>query len=120
MTTQKNLIAVLAAALVLGVAVPTIVTADVTEAQIAAAKTAADHEAIAKAYESDAAAAEASAREHETMVQAYKVAARAPKGESAKAMVTHCEGLVKAYRSAATEYRALAAEHRKLATAAGK
>lgn len=120
MNTQKNLFVALAAALVLGFGVPAIATADVTEAQITAARTRADHETIAKAYESDAAAAEASAREHETMVQSYKVAARGPKGESAKAMVTHCEGLVKAYRAAAKEFRALAAEHRKLAAAAGK
>ena len=49
----------IAAVLALFASVPLPDVADVTEAQIAAAKTPADHEAIAKSYDADAAAAEA-------------------------------------------------------------
>lgn len=115
MNTRNHLLATLAAALVLGLTLPGAARADVTEAQIAAARTPADHQAIAQAYEKDAAAAEASAREHEAMVKAYEVAAHSPKGALPASMVTHCNALVKAYRAEAAAFRALAAEHRNLA-----
>jgi len=65
MNTRNQLFAAMAAALTLFLAIPGSATADVTEAQIAAAKTPADHEAIAKAYDAEAAAAEAKAKAHE-------------------------------------------------------
>ena len=116
MNTRKHVFTALAAALALGLAVPVIAAETVTDAQIAAAKTPADHEAIAKAYDAEAATAEATANEHETMARTYKVGG-SPKGTYAE-MVRHCARLAKSYREAATEYRALAAEHRKLAAAA--
>lgn len=116
MNTHRHLFAALAAALALGLAVPGIASETVTEAQVEAARTPADHEAIARAYDSKAVAAEADANGHEAMARTYK-AGGAPKGNSA-AMVRHCERLVTNYRAAATEYRALAAEHRKLAEVA--
>lgn len=115
MNTQRHLFAALAATLALGLAIPSFAFETVTEAQIAAAKTPADHEAIAKAYESKALAAEADAKGHEAMARTYKVGGT-PKGNSA-AMAGHCDRLVKSYRAAATEYRALADEHRRLAAA---
>lgn len=87
----------------------------VTPAQVAAATTAADHEAIAKEYDAEAATAEAAAKKHEAMVQSYEVAARSPKNTLAGSMVQHCRNLVKDYQSAAADYKALAAEHRKMA-----
>jgi len=94
--------------------------AEVTPAQIIAAHSPAEHEAIAKQYEAEAVAAEAQAKEHEAMVQSYRVAAKGTKGEMAKSMVAHCEALVREYQDAATSYKALAADHRKMATEAGK
>lgn len=114
MNTRNQLFAAMATALTLLVAVPGSATADVTEAQLAAAKTPADHEAIAKAYDADAAAAEEKARAHAVMARMYRSGGGAPKASSA-AMVGHCDRLVKDYSAAAVEYRGLAAEHRKLA-----
>jgi hypothetical protein len=113
MNTRNHLFAAIATALTLLLAVPGAATADVTGAQIAAAKTPADHEAIAKAYDADAASAEAKAREHEAMAKTYRSAG----GQKAytNSMVRHCERLVKDYKEAATDYRALAAEHRGMA-----
>ena len=118
MNTRRNILAALAAILTLGLATPIPASADVTDAQIAAAKTPAEHEAIAKAYDADAAAADAKAKEHEEMAKAYR-SAGGPKMET-NSMVHHCDGLVKEYKAAAADYRALAAEHRKMAAEAGK
>ena len=119
MNTRNQLFAALATALTLFVAVPGSATADVTEAQVAAAKTPADHEAIAKAYDAEAATAEAKAKAHEGMARTYGAGGGAPKASSA-AMVGHCDRLMKEYSAAAVEYRALAAEHRKLAASGAK
>ena len=119
MNMRNQLFAAMATALTLFLAVPGSATADVTEAQIAAAKTPADHEAIAKAYDAEAAAAEAKAKAHQTMARTYRAGGGAPKASSAS-MVGHCDRLMKDYRAAAVEYRALAAEHRKLAAGGAK
>ena len=92
--------------------------ADVTPAQVNAARTAADHEAIAASYDAEASAAEEKAKGHDMMAKAYR-GGGSPKS-SPLAMVSHCESLASDYRSAAKEYRLLAEEHRKLAAAAGK
>ena len=115
MKIHRHLFAALAATLAMGLAIPSLASEAVTEAQIAAAKSPADHEASAKAYDSKALAAEADAKGHEAMARTYN-AGGTPKGNSA-AMVGHCERLAKSYRTAATEYRALAAEHRRMAAA---
>jgi uncharacterized protein (UPF0333 family) len=114
MKLHNNSIAALAAVLAFGLATPYPAAADVTEAQVAAAKTPADHEAIAKSYEAEAATAEVTASKHEAMARTYR-AAGGPKKTSTNSMVRHCERLVKAYTDAAADYRALAAEHRSVA-----
>jgi len=119
MNTHNQLFAAMAVALTLLLAVPGSATADVTEAQIAAAKTPADHEAIAKAYDAEAAAAEAKAKAHEGMARTYRTGGGTPKA-SPTVMVGHCDRLMKTYSAAAVEYRALAAEHRKLAAGDAK
>jgi hypothetical protein len=87
----------------------------VTQAQIEAAQTAQQHEAIAKSYDDEAAAAEQSAERHAKLTQIYRNAySKTPR----TAMATHCERLEKDFRNAASEYRMLAAEHRKMAAAA--
>ena len=110
---------IVAAGLVFSVATPVSIAqaANVTEAQIAAARTPADHEAIAAAYDAEAKAADEMAANHETMSRAYKSAGA--KGGT-QSMVSHCGRLVTQYRAAAQEYRALATEHRAMAKAAVK
>ena len=82
------------------------------DAQIAAAKTPADHEAIAAWYDEQAKAAEAKAAEHRKMGQEYQKAG----GPAGKAQLpAHCNGLVKIYTSAAKEYAAMAKAHREMA-----
>lgn len=85
----------------------------VDAAQIAAAKTPADHEAIAKAYDTEAAEADKKAAAHESMAKTYRLGG-SPKGDHA-AMGAHCEKLVNQYRTVADENRQLAALHRQMA-----
>lgn len=119
MKLHSNSLAVFAAILALFASVPLTAVAEVTETQIAAARTPADHEAIAKSYDADAAAAEAAASKHEAMARAYH-SAGGPKKTGPNSMVRHCERLVKSYTDAAADYRALAAEHRSMAKDAAK
>jgi hypothetical protein len=118
MKLQGNSLAALAAVLAFGLATPLPAAAEVTEAQITAARTPADHEAIAKAYEADAVTADAKAKEHEAMARAYR-STGGPKANT-NSMVRHCERLVKDYTDAAADYRALAAEHHSMAKDAAK
>ncbi len=87
----------------------------VTQAQIEAATTAAQHEAIAKSYEQEAAASEKKADSHAKMAQTYRLG---PSKMSAESMANHCSRIEQDFRSAAAEYRLMAAEHRKMAAAA--
>jgi hypothetical protein len=109
---------IVAAGLVFSVATPVSIAqaSDVTEAQIAAAKTPADHEAIAAKYDAEAKAADEMAANHESMATAYK----ASNAKGTQSMAGHCNRLVAQYRDAAKEYRALATEHRSMASAAVK
>ena len=86
----------------------------VTPDQIAAAETPAQHEAIASAFEQEAARLEAKAKEHERMAQAYRSAA-SKKGMNEASMRAHCAKLARQYADAAAENRALAKEHRSMA-----
>lgn len=89
-------------------------TPPVTAAQIASASTAADHEAIAKAFDDQAVDLAARADWHQNMANAYRGA-----GKPAVAMQSkHCDALNKDLKAAAAESRALAAEHHKMAAAA--
>lgn len=87
----------------------------VTPSQIATATTSAQHEAIAQAYEDEAAASEKRAESHATMAQTYRMG---PNKSSGASMGNHCGRLEETYRSAAAEYRMLAKEHREMAAAA--
>jgi hypothetical protein len=86
-------------------------------ATIAAAKTPADHEAIAKAYESEAASLEKMASMHKSLGATYAQ----PGGKPWQAgQAKHCDSVASDLAKAAKEERALAAEHHKLATTAGQ
>ena len=87
----------------------------VSEAQIEAARTSEQHEAIARAYDEEAVAAEQRAESHAKMAKTYRLAySKTPRAS----MATHCSQLEKDFRNAAGEYRKLAAEHRKMAAVA--
>ncbi len=86
----------------------------VTEAQIEAATTGAQHEAIARSYDEEAAASDRRAESHGKLAKTYR---HTHKSSSGASMASHCRRLEKAYRSAAGEYRSLAAEHREMAAA---
>jgi len=87
----------------------------VTQAQIEAATTAEQHEAIARSYDEQAAAAELQAESHAKMAQTYRLASGKMPGAS---MADHCSRLEKDYRDAADQYRSMAALLRKMAAEA--
>jgi hypothetical protein len=120
MKLQSNSLAALAAVVALCLASPLPAAAEVTEAQIAAATTPADHEAIAKSYEADAVTAEAKAKEHEAMARKYRSIGGPKSTANSSPMVRHCQRLVKSYTDAAADYRALAAGHHSMAKNAAK
>jgi hypothetical protein len=76
-------------------------------AQVAAAKTAADHEAIADEYAKEAKAAEARAAEHDKMAASYKGL-----GKIGQVHETHCAAIAKRERENAKELNDLADAHR--------
>lgn len=79
---------------------------------VTAAKTKADHEAIAAAYEAEAVLAEQKAQMHEEMGKTYRdFGTKPPWG----GMASHCAQLRLQYSGAAKLNRELAAEHHKLA-----
>jgi hypothetical protein len=84
------------------------------DAKIGAAKTAAEHEAIAACYADMAKDAQAKVAEHEKMAKAYSMS-----GVGNQATKTHfhqhCEALIRSYGAEAKEYTALAAAHRDMA-----
>lgn len=82
----------------------------VTPQQIAGARTAADHAAIAAAYEAEAARLEQKAKEHQDMAREYGVGTSG-KGTTRASMKAHCARLADIYQDAAREYRAMALEH---------
>lgn len=88
-------------------------TSDV-EKMMGAAKTPADHRALAEHYEREATAAKASAAMHRKMAADYRKAG----GPAAKAQLPeHCDGLVRVYEGAAKDLEAMARIHRDLAGA---
>lgn len=86
--------------------------------QIEKAKTPADHQALAAAYEKEAAADRAEAAKHRAMAKAYESGVTYAKvGHGGKgAMKLHCERLASDYESMAKEAEDLATFHRQLAT----
>ncbi len=105
------------AALALMSGVSPALAADIDPAQIAAAKTPADHEAIAQAFDEEAAKLEKDAERHQDAAKTYGQ----PGGKPwMKGQVKHCDAVAKDLKAAAREDRALAAEHRKMAKQAGE
>ena len=86
-------------------------------AKIMAAKTPADHEAIAKAYEAEASKFEKTAEMHKNLAETYGQAGL--KAQQA-AQSKHCASVATSLTTAAQEERALAAAHHKMAKEAGQ
>lgn len=85
-------------------------------AWVGAAKTSAEHEAIAKAYEAEALGFEKTAGMHKNLAETYG----APGGKPWQAaQAKHCDSVSASLKTAAAEDRALAAEHRKIAKEVG-
>jgi len=83
------------------------------EQMVTGAKTAADHENLAKHYEAEAAEARAKADMHQKMADAYR--------KTGGAIVSklhfdeHCDALVRSFKAQAEEYDALAKAEREMA-----
>jgi uncharacterized protein YllA (UPF0747 family) len=80
---------------------------------IASAKTAADHEAIAAAYEKMAAAAKANATKHIEMGDVYKKVGGALVAK--QHLDAHCDTLAELYKKVAKENETLADAHKAMA-----
>ena len=114
---KRILITVLAAALVMGVAGSAIgadqITDDNVEAALAAAKTPADHEALATYFTAKSKEAAAQVARHQRMSLAFG-------GKQRTAWEAHCNSLMKTFEEQAKDYAALAKEQKAVATALAK
>jgi hypothetical protein len=110
---KNTLMVVVAAVLMLSAAPALPVFAADLSAKVTAAKTAADHEALADEYTAEAKAADARAAEHDKMAASYKGL-----GKTGQTHETHCAAIAKRERENAKELNALAAAHRADAKAA--
>ena len=89
----------------------------VTPAQVAAAKSTADHESLAHSYDAEAAAYDKRVDWHESLRQSYAVSsAKGPQQQMAR----HCQQLMAKFQSIAQEYREMAATERKMKSANSK
>lgn len=80
--------------------------------QIEAARTPADHEALAAYYVKEAAAARVKAEDHRKMGKAYT---SFPGGRGGGSWSAHCNASAASYEDIAKRYDAMAAEHRQMA-----
>jgi hypothetical protein len=85
------------------------------EHMITAAKTPADHEAIATYYEKEAQEARQKQTQHQQMRDEY---AKIPVLKTKTGAVDHCDAIAKKYEEIAKDYEAMAQMHREMATAA--
>lgn len=89
---------------------------DMTRA-VQSAKTAADHEALARHYEDAANDMGTKVEEHKKMLAQYQ-SKKAMYGKYAQDLINHCQGLIRIYEQAAAENRAMAKSHREMAAEA--
>ncbi len=110
---KKTPMVALAAVLMLSAATALPVFAADMSAKVGAAKTAADHEAIATEYANEAKEAEARAAEHDKMAASYKGL-----GKIGQVHDTHCAAIAKRERENAKDLTGLADAHRAQAKSA--
>jgi adenylylsulfate kinase-like enzyme len=89
---------------------------DMTDA-VQSAKTAADHEALAKHYEEGAKEMRAKAEEHKKMLAQYR-AKKDLYRKQAQDLINHCQGLIRVYEQAAADNLSMAKSHREIAAEA--
>jgi hypothetical protein len=102
---MKTTIVMMALAVLVAFSAPavSVFAAEDLSAKITAAKSAADHEALAAAYDKQAAEAEATASAHEKMAASYKGL-----GKTGLVHESHCAGIAKRERENAKDLKALA------------
>jgi hypothetical protein len=81
--------------------------------QIEAARTPADHQALAKHYVAEADAARAKAAEHRRMSTSYQ--GMIGGGRGGGSMAAHCNALASSFDGIAAQFDAMAASHRQMA-----
>lgn len=118
----RGMLTVLSLMLFLGV-VPVALRAaadqkDDLAAMVTDAKTASDHEAIAKKYDALSAEEKSRAAMHTKMAQGYKSMGGAAIGKYH--MDHHCESIAKSANALASDYEQMATAHREMAAAQAK
>jgi hypothetical protein len=103
-------LAALLALTVSSAAVHAEVTDENLDASVAAAKTAADHEALATYFTAKSKQALANVEMHKKMSQAFS-------GKAASSWEAHCNSLIKTYQQQSEDYAALAKEQAAMAKA---
>jgi Lhr-like helicase len=88
---------------------PTTMTIQQATKLASTAKTAKDHQKLAKYFNQQADASEAEAKDHQAMIEAYR---KSPGGDR---MIEHCESLVKSNLELAKAFREMAAGHEGMA-----
>jgi hypothetical protein len=111
---KRALVGAFAAALAIAWAAPAVraadaITDDNVDQAVAAAKTPADHQALAAYFTSKAEAATAKVDSHRRMATAFS-------GKQKENWRTHCDALIGAYKKEAKEYIALAKQQESLAS----
>jgi hypothetical protein len=105
---------VVMSALAVALAVPTFAAdCDGLDAKIGAAKTAADHDAIAACYDGMAKDAQAKADEHKAMGAAYRKSGGAAVGKLG--LPQHCDYFTKTFGDESKNYEEMAKAHRRMA-----
>ena len=89
---------------------------DMTQA-VQSAKTAGDHDVLAKHYEDAAKQMRVKAEEHKKLLAQYE-AKRSLYGKYAQSLISHCQGLVRMYEQAVAENMGMAKSHREMAAEA--
>lgn len=110
---MKTTIVMAALAALVAVNAPVFAADDDLSAKVTAAKTAADHEALADSFAAQAKEAEANAAAHDKMAASYKGL-----GKTGAMHETHCAAIAKRERDNAKDLNALADAHRAQAKAA--
>lgn len=90
------------------------------EHQLEMAKTAADHEAIAKRFEDEAAQLEKQAGEHERLAKRYRGGMGVGPKTNAAELASHCDSMVKNLRASAQDAREMARMHHDIGQQLGK
>lgn len=84
------------------------ITDSTVDAAMAAAKTPADHQALAAYFTSKAEAAAANAEKHQKMLASFT-------GKMQANMALHCKSIISSYKAQAKDYAAMAKEEEKFA-----